>query len=175
VDGDGDGHAPTGCGGDDCNDGDPGVHPGVADVCNGRDDNCSGTTDEGVGENCGNGADDDCDGAVDCFDPDCAGACQQRQCNPGFPQFRWCGGSCVNTNQPANCGGCGIVCRGTACRTDLGDGHPRCGCMTNNAPCPGMNCNQSARACACTGAASCGPNAHCAPGGGLPAYCEFNF
>ena len=32
----------------DCNDNDPGVHPGMGEACNGRDDNCNGAVDEGV-------------------------------------------------------------------------------------------------------------------------------
>lgn len=32
----------------DCNDGDPTVHPGAAEVCNAVDDNCSGAADEGL-------------------------------------------------------------------------------------------------------------------------------
>ena len=34
------------CGGDDCDDTNPDVHPGAQEVCNGRDDNCDGNIDE---------------------------------------------------------------------------------------------------------------------------------
>ena len=34
--------------GDDCNDSRPDVHPGLAESCDGADNNCNGTTDEGV-------------------------------------------------------------------------------------------------------------------------------
>ncbi|MBW2461335.1 MAG: hypothetical protein JRH11_06785 [Deltaproteobacteria bacterium] len=45
---DGDGYSPAGdCGGADCDDGDPAIHPGVTvDVCNFIDDDCDGETDE---------------------------------------------------------------------------------------------------------------------------------
>lgn len=42
ADGDGDGF--SGCAGD-CDDANPGVHPGAAEVCNGRDDDCDGSVD----------------------------------------------------------------------------------------------------------------------------------
>ncbi len=44
VDADGDGFSAE----DDCDDGDAAVNPGVAEVCNGVDDNCDGEVDEGV-------------------------------------------------------------------------------------------------------------------------------
>jgi hypothetical protein len=88
VDADGDGVAL--CDGD-CDDANPGVHPGATEVCNdGIDQDCngqdktkgckgggkggkggSGGGDTG-GEHCKNGTDDDGDGLVDCADPDCA-------------------------------------------------------------------------------------------------------
>jgi streptogramin lyase len=49
-------HPDARCGGDDCDDDDPMVHPGAREVCNRRDDNCNGMVDEGVTSPCG-----DCD------------------------------------------------------------------------------------------------------------------
>ncbi|MGZ3421037.1 MAG: putative metal-binding motif-containing protein [Polyangiales bacterium] len=60
TDSDGDGHAgkstvqactaPAGAypSSDDCDDGDSNIHPGAAEVCNGKDDDCNGKVDDGV-------------------------------------------------------------------------------------------------------------------------------
>jgi MYXO-CTERM domain-containing protein len=48
VDADQDGILSDACGGDDCNDGDPAVHPTAKEVCNGVDDNCVEGIDEGA-------------------------------------------------------------------------------------------------------------------------------
>ena len=47
----------------DCNDANAAIHPGAAEVCNGVDDNCNGSVDEGF-------LDTDGDGIADCVDPD---------------------------------------------------------------------------------------------------------
>ncbi|MEZ4319096.1 MAG: MopE-related protein [Myxococcota bacterium] len=46
VDADLDGFVSALVGGDDCDDGDPSVHPGAPELCNGLDDDCSGTPDD---------------------------------------------------------------------------------------------------------------------------------
>ena len=118
VDGDGDGYGQgASCLGTDCDDGDGAVHPGVADPCDGADNDCDGTTDEdfvpqtcGVGvcgsastcaggveqpclENAPTGDDADCDG----LDNNCNG-----QVDEGYaPQS--CGlGACAAQSQCAD-------------------------------------------------------------------------
>jgi hypothetical protein len=49
--------------GDDCNDDDPTVNSDAVEVCDGLDNDCDGTIDEGMG-------DTDGDGVADCIDPD---------------------------------------------------------------------------------------------------------
>lgn len=62
--------------GSDCDDGDPAVHPGAAEACNGRDDNCDGAADEGfeVGLPCPAG---NCTGAWAC-NPDGTRRCESN-------------------------------------------------------------------------------------------------
>ena len=100
TDNDGDSY----CTPEDCDDANPDVNPGAAEVCNGIDDNCDGTVDEGcstctdadsdgycaeiddcddsnpfvnpgTAEVCDDGFDNDCDGFTDGDDSDCAAAC----------------------------------------------------------------------------------------------------
>ena len=78
----------------DCNDDDPAVHPGAAEICNDVDDNCNGIADEGVtngcggcyepadADECGNGLDDNCDGRVD---ESCGCAAGMQDCYRGPP------------------------------------------------------------------------------------------
>ena len=61
VEGDGDADGYTAC--QDCDDADPNVHPGAAETCNGRDDDCDAILDNGI--------DADGDGHSGCGGPDC--------------------------------------------------------------------------------------------------------
>ena len=65
ADGDGDGHVTVQCGGDDCDDADPSVHPGAPEYCyDGIDQDCD-------GKDTACERDNDCDGYIDCEDSDC--------------------------------------------------------------------------------------------------------
>jgi hypothetical protein len=102
---DADGFISAACGGDDCNDLNPNVWPGRAEICaDGADNDCNGVADcldpacerdancvctpAPDGEQCGNGLDDDCDGAVDCNDADCVGT---PACECTFDEVGRCG------------------------------------------------------------------------------------
>ena len=70
LDGDSDGYVSDLCGGNDCNDGDGGVNPGVFE----------GPVGSGV---CGDGIDNDCDGLTDVADPQCSACVQDSDCDDG--------------------------------------------------------------------------------------------
>jgi len=48
ADKDGDGHPSAACGGDDCDDSNPDIHPGAQETCNVKDDDCNGRADDGI-------------------------------------------------------------------------------------------------------------------------------
>lgn len=76
-DDDGDGYTTTDVGGDDCNDGDPEINPGVIEQCgDGKDNDCNGEADD-----CGNDADGDGYDSVDAGGDDCDDA--DDTVNPG--------------------------------------------------------------------------------------------
>ncbi len=69
---DGDGYDDATCGGTDCDDSNPAIYPGAAEVCDGVDNNCDGTIDEGCGceDADGDGYTDGACGGTDCDDTD---------------------------------------------------------------------------------------------------------
>lgn len=148
LDKDHDGHPPQVCGGDDCDDSVGTIHPGAVEGCNGKDDDCDGTIDNGAScvdvlqscqagacackpENlCGTACVDrstdpehcgSCDLACDFLEDCTAGQCACRPEN-------LCSGECVSLGNIENCGSCGNKCN-TA---------PGCTAMCNNGICGGI-------------------------------------
>jgi hypothetical protein len=117
-DADGDSYIDEGCpSGDDCDDGDPGVNPGVSESCDSIDNDCDGETDEDFDlssdpDNCGScGAICRRDNATAKCD---AGICSIEQCDP-----LW--GDCNGVDEDGcetsletitDCGACGAICSG---------------------------------------------------------------
>jgi photosystem II stability/assembly factor-like uncharacterized protein len=106
-DADGDGHASQACGGDDCDDQNPYVHPGAEELCNGLDEDCDGVADDGIDldrdpKNCGE-CGFNCQPAQVCWDGRCT-----LNCPAGLTR---CGQFCADTLVDlAHCGGCDQAC-----------------------------------------------------------------
>lgn len=133
LDNDHDGHAAQQCGGDDCNDNAPGVHPGASEACDGIDQDCNLALDDdancGPLQQCMSGAckckpENLCAGSTTCVDllsdstncGTCGNACPTgATCLAGNCECPGdqvpCGATCVNTgNDASNCGTCGKAC-----------------------------------------------------------------
>jgi putative metal-binding protein len=145
TDADKDGYyAQAGCGtAVDCNDNDPTVHPAATEVCNGKDDNCNGTVDEGFNlqtdtSNCGKCGNvcSMANATASCVE----GACHLASCAAGYTD---CNGLASDgceaslASDVANCGACGNACSvGQTCSAS------KCVAVTG-----------------CTSDAQCGPSA----------------
>ncbi len=156
LDGDADGDPAVVCGGTDCDDSDPGVHPGASEACDGVDNDCDGTVDgpsatcAGMYE-CVAGACTCPTGLTDCGTAGCVdttsnsshcGGCRvgcftTETCVAGTCECgagtTLCGSTCADTStDPAHCGGCDMACStGATCASST------CACPAGTADCSG--------------------------------------
>jgi hypothetical protein len=117
ADSDGDGVAAVFAGGNDCDDTDPAVYPGAEEVCDQKDNNCDGVTDEGFDSDgdgytlCGG----DCDDADPGVNPRAVEVCDGKdnncdgQTDEGFSDndqdgYTDCGGDCDDSDPNVNPG-----------------------------------------------------------------------
>jgi len=155
VDADGDGHRDIACGGSDCDDADPTVHPGAPEPCNAtRDLDCAPAASCPDGTSC-----DDTTGL-------CVPSCFEGGCADGFTCLS---GSCVDTACTSLAEPCaaGTVCRAGSC-VDPCDGAIcpsgevcRGGSCVD--PCAGVVCPTNQVCVARDPAATtlCGPSCNC--------------
>jgi GH25 family lysozyme M1 (1,4-beta-N-acetylmuramidase) len=198
VDADGDGYGavsgatcPLGSA-QDCDDHNAAIHPGAVEVCNGLDDDCDGTVDNGGAAQCDDRnvcTDDACNGVGGCSHTNNANSCDDgNACTVGDT----CGGGSCNAGAALNCadgnvctvdscnpsigcvnapGNAGIVCRASAGVCDVPES---CDGVNNNCPADGFQsgatvCRPAAGQCddaeTCTGTSAACPADGLAPDG----------
>ena len=88
-DADGDGYDDDSCGGSDCDDSDSSVHPGATETCDGVDEDCDGTVDDGVtyatyyADDDGDGYGDEDDSGTYTCSPDSDWVTNDEDCDDG--------------------------------------------------------------------------------------------
>jgi len=141
----------------DCDDSDPAVKPGAPEVCDGKDNNCSGTVDDGGSAMCG--------GGQACQDGSCC-----RESDSGTN--RCLGRYCDSNNGNCASGYCEIVAnRVGSGRNDICQ-PAHCGNGTQDGNETGVDCGGSCRKCngeSCGGYAECNSDSCSWPG---PRVCE---
>ncbi len=103
----------------DCDDGKPSVHPGAAEVCNGIDDNCNGSVDDGLPT------------ATYYFDGDGDGfgtSATKVACGPGGGYGATQSGDCDDTKASVHPGATEITCNGI---DENCDGSDACACTAS--------------------------------------------
>lgn len=108
TDADHDGHVALGCmGGDDCNDSASAIHPGATETCDGMDDNCNGSPDDGAGMTCVLGS-----GSASCTTA--CGTAGSHSCNSSchfstcFASIDVCGNGCDDNGNGTVDEGCSV-------------------------------------------------------------------
>jgi len=177
-----DGYGDLACGGTDCNDSDPFIHPGADDPCDGVDNNCDGLVDGGLGS-----AGDLCSSGGACCSANCAsGICVAPSGSCGSPLDSCslgsdcCSGLCsASVDGVRRCqvpGGCGVA--GTSCTVSADCCSTGCvgGVCSDTTTCTltAVACSTDMECCS----SYCGPSGACeAAGSGCEVdgdYCSSN-
>jgi hypothetical protein len=125
----------------DCDDSDPGIHPGATETCDGRDENCDGRIDEGLATTTWY-TDADHDGYGDVGAP--VTACSRpggtvanaTDCDDSDPA--------VNPDGSESCDGVDEDCNGVVDdKDDDGDGHVDAACTATDGAAPADDCDDS--------------------------------